>query len=288
MKKKQEQNFENVVDFSEYRKNTTKSKKPSAKINRESEHAAQELVYDAWDENNKRERIRLAKRALLIFPDCADAYNLLAEDAAKSPEEAREYYRKGMDAGRRAVGEKIFKEDSGYFWGMLETRPYMRARAGLMQCLWEEGNHNEAIGHARELLRLSTNDNQGIRYILIAYLAGLGRYDELESFMNGPAYKDDGMAEWLYTKALLLFVRTGDTPKARKALSTALKMNKHVPKYLTGEKKIPRLLPDSITVGGEDESYCYAAGNILAWNKAPGALDWLKEQAMRTGSDTKS
>lgn len=278
MKNKQESKSGNVVDFTQYRKKAVKSKKPPVKVNREAEYAAQELIYDAWESANKKTRISLAKEALIIFPDCADAYNLLAVDAAKSLEEAKEFYRRGMEAGRRALGEKIFKEDNGYFWGMLETRPYMRARAGLMECLWDEGNHDEAISHARELLRLNINDNQGIRYILITYLACLGRYDELEKFMNG-RYKNDGMAEWLYTKALLLFVRTGDIAKARKELSAAMKMNEHVPKYLTGKKKIPRLMPDSITVGGEDEAYCYAAGNIPAWEKVPGALAWLKKQA---------
>ena len=38
------------------------------------------------------------------------------------------------------------------------------------------------------------------------------------------------------------------------------------------------MLPDSITVGGEDEAFCYAAANIEAWKKAPGAVDWLKER----------
>jgi len=278
MKNSQKPNAGNVVDIAQYRKKAAKSKKPPARENRAAERAAQELIYDAWESNNKRTRMSLAKEALSLFPDCADAYNLLAEDAAKSMEEAKEYYRRGMEAGRRALGEKIFKEDGGYFWGMLETRPYMRSRAGLMQCLWEEENHDEAIGHARELLRLNRNDNQGIRYILITYLACLGRYAELENFMKSPEYKDDGMAEWLYTKALMFFVKGGDTLKARRVLTAALKMNKHVPRYLTGEKKVPRLLPDRITVGGEDEAYCYAAGNIPAWKKVPGALDWLKKQ----------
>jgi len=268
----------NVVDIAQYKKNAVKNKKPPKKLNREAERAAQELIYDAWESDNKKTRISFAKEALLLFPDCADAYNLLAEDAAKSLEESKEFYRLGMEAGRRALGEKIFKEDSGYFWGLLETRPYMRSRAGLMNCLWDEGSHDEAIGHARALLQLNKNDNQGIRYILISYLACLGRYDELETFMNSPEYQDDGMAEWLYTKALLFFVKTGDSIKARKELSAALHMNKHVPKYLTGKKKIPRLLPDRITVGGEDEACCYAAGNIDAWRKVQGALDWLKAQ----------
>jgi len=283
MKKKQEANFDNVIDFSEYADKATKNKKSSTKINREAEYAAQMLVYDAWEEGNKRKRIKLAKRALLIFPDCADAYNLLAEEAAKSPEEVKGYYHQGMEAGRRALGEKIFKEGSGGFWGMLETRPYMRSLAGLMQCLWKEGKHDEAIKHARELLKLNPNDNQGIRYILISYLAELGNYDDLDKFMNKGNYKYDWAAEWLYTKALLAFVKNGGTPRAKKALSVALERNSHVPEYLTGKKKIPSVLPDSIMMGGDDEAYCYAADNSQVWKNVPGALEWLKTQLGKTG-----
>jgi len=279
MKNMQEPNNKKVVDITQYKKKMVKAKKPPTKVDRMAERAAQELIYDAWETDNKKTRISLAKEALIIFPDCADAYNLLAEDAAKSLEEAKDYYRRGMEAGRRILGEKIFREDSGYFWGILETRPYMRSRAGLMQCLWKEGNHDEAISHAKALLRLNKNDNQGIRYILITYLASLGHYDELETFMNGPEYQENGMAEWLYTKALLFFVKTGDSSKARQVLSSALKMNKHVPAYLTGKKKIPRLLPDRIIVGGEDEAFCYASGNFGAWQRVPGALAWLKKLA---------
>ena len=283
MNSKQEKRPGNVVEIEKYRKKAVQGKaqsvKPTAKNNRVAERAAQELIYDAWEESVRRERIRLAKRALVIFPDCADAYNLLAEDAAKSPAEAKEYYQKGMEAGRRALGEKSFAEESGCFWGMLETRPYMRARAGLMQCLWDEGNYDAAINHARELLRLNTNDNQGIRYILITYLAVLGRYDDLDKFMNKGDYNNDCMAEWLYTRALLCFVKNGASKKAEKELAVALQRNIHVPKYLTGKKPIPRALPDSITVGGENEAFCYAAANIDAWKKVPGALAWLVARA---------
>jgi len=240
--------------------------------------AAQELIYDAWEEGSKRERIRLAKMAISIWPDCADAYNLLAADAAKEPEEKRVYYEKGVAAGRRALGEKIFKEGKGHFWGALETRPYMRAHAGLMQCLWDAGNHDAAIDHAREMLKLNPNDNQGIRYILAAYLAELSRFDDLDKFINSRQYKNDCVADWFYTRALLSFAQTGDSEKSRHDLTVALKSNPHAPKYLTGKKAIPRILPDSIAWGGEDEALCYAAFNRNAWQKVPGALEWMATQ----------
>jgi len=73
-----------------------------------------------------------------------------------------------------------------------------------------------------------------------------------------------------------------------KELSAALKMNKHVPKYLTGEKIIPRILPDTISMGGEDEAYCYASLGIGAWKKVSGALDWLKVQTLKESLSIRS
>jgi ST7 protein len=64
----------------------------------------------------------LAKEALNRSPLCADAYILLAEETAKTPAEAIELYRKGLEAGEQAVDPAAFQEDVGHFWGLLETR----------------------------------------------------------------------------------------------------------------------------------------------------------------------
>ena len=124
---------------------------------------AQEVMYEAWDQTNPRARVALAHKALTISPLCADAYVLLAEEEAKSVEEALEYNRKGVEAGVQVLGPKGFKEYVGHFWGFLETRPYMRARAGLAATLNALGEVDAAISNYRDMLRLNPNDNQGIR-----------------------------------------------------------------------------------------------------------------------------
>lgn len=113
---------------------------------------AQELIYRAWESGSRRQRERLAHQALEIYPDCADAYVLLAENSAKAPEEARELYRKGVEAGERSLGPEAFEEDAGHFWGIVETRPYMRARQGLAQVLWTLGDPDAAAEHYRQML----------------------------------------------------------------------------------------------------------------------------------------
>jgi hypothetical protein len=97
---------------------------------------AQQVMYSAWNQPSSRARISLARKALAVSPLCPDAYVLLAGEDAKSADQALEYYRKGVEVGEQALGAKGCREYAGHFWGFLETRPYMRARAGLAAILF--------------------------------------------------------------------------------------------------------------------------------------------------------
>ena len=110
-------------------------------------------------------------------------------------------------------------------------------------------------------------------------LSALGRYDELEKHLNSEEYKDDCAPDWRYTKALLSFIKTGDSPRSRGEFKVAVKRNPYVAEYMAGKKSIQQPLPDTITVGGEDEAMCYAANFLPAWKKVSGAIAWFKEQA---------
>jgi hypothetical protein len=124
------------------------------------------------------------------------------------------------------------------------------------------------------MLRLNPGDNQGIRYVLTNCLLRQGDDAALGKLLD--QYKDDVMAEWLYTRALLAFRREGAGKKADAALKKALGQNKFVPAYLLGNKRLPRRLPDYIGFGDENEAVSYAAGAITVWHQTPGALDWLE------------
>jgi tetratricopeptide (TPR) repeat protein len=236
---------------------------------------AQDLIYDAWESSGKR-RVELARRALEISRDCADAYALLAEETARSLEEGKQLYEMGVKAGERALGPKAFKEDLGHFWGILETRPYMRARAGLAQSLWLLGERQQAIEHYREMLRLNPGDNQGIRYILANCLMEEGLDEALGILLN--EYQGEVDAAWLYPYALWIFRREGASPAANASLKKAVNRNRLVPPYLLGGRKLPKHLPEYISLGGESEAVAYAAEAIEGWRKTPGALEWLMGQ----------
>lgn len=233
---------------------------------------AQKLVYKAWDAPVRQRSVQLARRAIEVSPDCADAYVLLAE-LASTINEAIDLYRQGVKAGERALGKKCFREDVGYFWGLLETRPYMRAMNGLAGVLWAVGDAKEAITIWREMLRLNPGDNQGVRYELLACLMELMRNEEAGALLQ--QFEGDYMADWAYGEALLAFRLEGATEEAGRKLAFALKKNAYVPAYLIGKKKISKRLPDYVSPGEESEAVSTASAFQVSWAKTPGALEWL-------------
>ena len=233
---------------------------------------AQDLMYEAFEAKGAQ-RAALARQALTISSDCADAYLLLAQETAANAEEARELVEQGVAAGERALGPEAFAEDVGHFWGLLETRPYMRARAALAETLWALGRREEAVEHHRDLLRLNPNDNQGLRYLQAEWLLWLESYEELDGLFA--AYEDDAAAAFSYTKALAAFRLEGDVAGARDLLAEAREENPHVPAYLAGRKALPKRLPDYVGFGDESEAIDYAAGAAALWASVPGALAWL-------------
>jgi tetratricopeptide (TPR) repeat protein len=236
---------------------------------------AQEVMYEAWDRATSRSRIALAHKALAISPLCADAYNLLAEEAA-TPAEARDLYARGLDAGELALGPEGFEEYEGHFWGFLETRPYMRARHGLALALLELGEEEAALEHFRAMLKLNPGDNQGIRYLLLGCL--LRRDDAAAVKELLAAYEDEWSAYWLYTRALVAF-REGHAAerKTARVVQDAWSANQHVPAILAGVEPPATSENGYITVGGADEATDYVRDHGSAWRETPGAVVWLNK-----------
>jgi tetratricopeptide (TPR) repeat protein len=233
---------------------------------------AQDKMYEAWDAEDER-RVELAREALALSPDCADAYVLLAEETTESAEEARDLFEKGVQASKRALGEAFFEENAGHFWGILETRPYMRALAGLAQSLEVMGETKQAMEHFRELLRLNPNDNQGNRFEFARVLLKEGADEELGELLD--RYKEDETAAWLYTRALWIFRKEGPSRWASGALVKAFKQNPFVPLYLIQVDQIPDEPPDYIELGGESEAIEYIGLNGMTWLDTDGAIPWF-------------
>jgi tetratricopeptide (TPR) repeat protein len=240
---------------------------------------AQALIYEAALSANSGRRVKLAKKALKICSDCADAYVILAEEDSKSLGDALARYRAGVEAGERALGPDMLSEYSGEFWSNLETRPYMRALKGVAECQAQLGRHEEAVKIFRRLLELNPGDNQGTRYLLLASLLEMGDTKGARILLR--TYQDDIAASWAYGRALVTFLERGNSKQARAQLQEALMRNISFAVYLLGVAPLPEELPEYMEFGSESEGVeCFMEqGN--AWLQHPDAMDWMVDTITR-------
>jgi hypothetical protein len=72
-----------------------------------------------------------------------------------------------------------------------------------------------------------------------------------------------------------------DNRLARTRLRAAVKSNRHVPRYLTGERELPDVLPSHYAWGSDDEAVLCASDLMEAWAATPGAREWLRGEMRR-------
>ncbi|KAI0408731.1 hypothetical protein F4802DRAFT_548839 [Xylaria palmicola] len=93
-----------------------------------------------------------------------------------------------------------FETEAGLFWGLLNTRDYMRARYALVRQLTGLGTLDgvrEALEHLLDMLRLCRSDNMGLRSIVPAVMLRLDHDQECYDFMKWWATCDpDGRYNW--------------------------------------------------------------------------------------------
>jgi tetratricopeptide (TPR) repeat protein len=233
---------------------------------------AQELAWDAMEAATARQARKLAKQALAKDPDCVDALMALTQADARSVEEAIAGTQSAVAAGERSLGAAFFAENKGSFWGLLETRPYMRARYELADLLLEADRVGEAMAHFEALLELNPNDNQGVRYVLLACYLAEENLEGARRLLQD--YKDDGDIVFAWGRVLESFF-SDELGKAAKALKQARRQNHFVELYLTGELLPPKEVPGSYSLGSKEEAiYCITTlADTLA--RHPPAMLWL-------------
>jgi tetratricopeptide (TPR) repeat protein len=232
---------------------------------------SQDLVFDAYEQPISKGK-KLVKKALELDPNNADAYNYLAS-TEKDTDKAIKMYNTAIKISEKTLGKKLFKEEKGFFWGILETRPYMRSKLGLASCLFAKNEIDKAINIYKEMLTLNPQDNQGVRYLLSTLLVGKDDLTEFELFIE--KNEDENCAIWNYNNALYKFKKLGKTTESDALLLKAHNNNQFVIDLMLGNKKMPNEQPQSIGRGDESEAVSYLFGAWLIWEKSDGAFDWL-------------
>jgi len=182
---------------------------------------------------------------------------------------------RAVQAGERSLGPAFFAHNKGEFWGLLETRPYMRARLGLAQLLLSTGRIEQAVGHLEALLELNPNDNQGVRDLLLGCYLTRGNLGGC----TGPLARLSGDATAVFARGQTLerFL-SGDLPGARRAVRKARRENRFVEQYLTFQRPLPTDMPDTYALGSDEEAIIWLAFLSGAWADHPLAASWLWKQ----------
>lgn len=270
---------------------------------------AQRLVYDYVRAALQGTRIgaeaavQVARQALNISSECADAYLMLAA-AAGSAKEAVSWSEKALQAAEKLLGQELIEKSAGLFLSLVLTRPYLRARNQLARALWNAGRKSEAIQHAEAILALNPSDILGVRFYLLNWYLEMQMTEKAgELFDNyhlnekGP---DSDRTSVVYDRALLLFQKEGDSPPARQALDYAVFRNPYVigaitrallasaiagpdsDEFMLPVRELERLAEHDDRVGKlAFEAAEYFRERLEAWMQTPGAMEWIGESGMK-------
>ncbi|MBK9014560.1 MAG: hypothetical protein IPM82_11020 [Saprospiraceae bacterium] len=223
-----------------------------------------ELVYDAWEAPVK-EGIAMAEKALRIFPNCIEAHEFLAAKSSRQ-QERQAHFEKAVEIGRRIFGGDFFKKSKGAFWGITETRPFMRCLTGLGGSRWTTGQVAEAAAIWEEMLELNPNDNQGNRYGFALTLLELGDLPKFKKLRK--KYPEDS-AMMYFNDALAAFMEGGENSQSNMVLSVAIGNNRFVPPLLLSPNK-PTGQPDSYSLAQQGGSGDLCEGRLAGLVKNSG------------------
>lgn len=266
------QNFKDKKELEAFLNNLTGiSLDDLSPMNLTPEEQAEDLVSEAYELSPAKAKKNIEK-ALELNPNCIEAYEYLAS-IAKKAEKVLEMLNKGIAIGWEKFGGKFLKENKGVFWGIHETRPFMRCLYHKTEMLVLEGKTAEGVAIMEEMLELNDHDNQGVRFPLLSALIILGETEKFKK-LNKTFADDKYSASILYSRALFAFKTEGDSANARKMLKEAFEKNPYVAKMLL-DADTPFTGVESYSLGTPEEAEVYLMYGIFAWYKTQGAIEWL-------------
>jgi len=241
---------------------------------------AQDLAFDAMEAETEEQACKLAKHALTKDSDCVDALLILADIEAHSTKEAIAAVEKAVEAGERTLGKEYIAKNTGYFWGLVGTRPYMRALLQLAVLRQSAGHLRIAIRLYDKMLKLNPTDNQGVREMALGCYLAADDLDGAQALLQ--RYKIDESATFLWGRVLERFL-SDDRSGARRALKKAREANGYVELYLSGLRPVPSEVPETYTLGSEAEALYVLENLMQAWAKHQKAIFWLLDQLNSLG-----
>ncbi len=186
-----------------------------------------------------------------------------------------EDYQEYIDDFKKNVGDEFFKENEGNFWAIPETRTFMGCLFEQTLLFWQNNEKDKAINQLKYVLKLNPRDDQGVRYVLLAYLLELDMLEDAQSLMM--SYGDDYSTYWSFCELLLDIKKQEDSAIIEMEFGMCVECNEYVVPYLIGDEKIPSDAVGSYDDGDRNEAIFYVQSAGDAWFNDKNALNTLKE-----------
>lgn len=243
---------------------------------------AEDFVELAEDAEDEAAAFNYAKKALKLEPNNLDAERIMAQCGSAGPIDLLKKLERAVKHGDQVMEkEGYLDEDSiGSFWGILETRPYMRLRSSYMETLCNCGLLKKAVEECEEMIRLSENDNLGIRYRLMHLYAFYE--EETKALELHKRYEGNEETQMLLPLSVLYF-KKGDWDKAEAYLKRLSKVNKDTGKFLKSimEDDMDRQLRNMDSFGYRpfsiEELVMELMDNELLFDATPAYFMWAHE-----------
>lgn len=200
-------------------------------ITEETAETTDDYLELAENSNSKEQALKFAKKAVQLDQDNLDAKKMVEEITTEHPYEMVGKYQKLIEYGKTVMDKKGYmNEDSiGDYWGISETRPFIRLYSSYLDLLVNCGMMRMATTVGEEIIRYNTNDNLGIRYILMHVYAYLE--DEKSMLALYKKYDEHDESQMLLPISIIYY-KLGDFEKAAEYLRRLTKTNKDTGRFI--------------------------------------------------------
>lgn len=246
------------------------------------EHKAEDIAFDVLlkieEGINSYEELEEARenaqKASFLCMNNLVVLNALMSTSPNA-KEMRRWVEKGISFAKTKFDDAYEAANKGHYWGVNETRPYIRMLITKMDFCTEDKNRKEAIEIGEKILYLNEQDNNGIRDELQNLYLIEKRYDDYITLTE--KYPNDYSCAYYYNYALYLYLIEGTQhPDVAEAMNEAIEFNPHVLDFLT-KKKIPSTNPIyHYNPQDENGASLYFVDSKELWLSATGVQNWLK------------
>jgi len=229
------------------------------------------IVLDAKDLPDEKGRI-LAIQALSIDPDSIEAHSYLG--SIEPHLKAIPHFKKGIKIGEELFSDEYLTENTGIFWNIPETRPFMECLNGYAIILYDLDRFAEAIPILERILELNLTDDMGARRLLMLSLIQM---NDIKKFRKYDDKLQDNDVQQLFNRALFTFKISGDNDNSRNLLYQANIENKNILSGLisiTENKRFPFFDKEDLDFVIAFE-YLVMAKKI--WIQTEGATNWIRK-----------